>query len=386
MKFLHIADLHLDRAFEGVLSSDLPDSTGFYNRIIDLAINESVDLVIFAGDNFHQSRSSFKSQKVFFDGLRRLEMADIPVFLIFGNHDYVRTNQFIEAFPKNVFIVLSEKVETLNLTLKNGETVAVSGFSYQHSWIEESKVSEFPIGSTCDYQIGVYHGEINSQHYAPFSLSELKEKQYDYWALGHIHVPTQLSENIYYSGTPQGRNRKETQSGVNLVTLTKTELKVDRINVADVQWLDLDIALTADSLEDAILEIKNQILLCDDNQNHTILFSLFLNDVGDYADELIQRLQSGELRELLESYTQQIIVKIRVESFKEDVLSTELPIEKNVVQTIVNQLDVAKLMQPILKNKLIHEDDFCDDEFVSLIKQDVLNQLKIEFNFKEENE
>ena len=44
-----------------------------------------------------------------------------------------------------------------------------------------------------------------------FTVKDLYEKQFDYWALGHIHKRTILSEDppIIYPGNIQGRNKKE---------------------------------------------------------------------------------------------------------------------------------------------------------------------------------
>ncbi|MDR1568829.1 MAG: DNA repair exonuclease [Streptococcaceae bacterium] len=384
MRFLHVADLHLDRSFEGILSNDLPDVTAIWGDIVSFAIQESVELVILAGDNFHQSYSSFKVQKLFFDGLKQLEKADIPVFLVFGNHDYLRKNQLIEAFSDNVFAVMSEDVATKTFELSNGETVAISGFSYEQPWIESSKVAEFPEVSQADYHIGVYHGELGSTHYAPFSLTELKDKHYDYWALGHIHVPTKLAENIYYAGTPLGHNRKETAAGVNLVTLTKTDLIVESIDLSRVRWVDLTIDLESDSLDSAIMEIRTAVRRYATQSDQTIFFSLLLNQVTAFAEELFLRIQSGELREVLEAYTHERIVKIAIINTNDQQAQMRLPLTATRMQALIEQLDVDEILTPLLKNKLIKELAFVDTSFVEAVKFEIKQQLHSEFAFEEE--
>ncbi|MBS7576025.1 MULTISPECIES: DNA repair exonuclease [unclassified Enterococcus] len=386
MKFLHIADLHLDRAFEGITAENLPDRTIIWHDIVAAAIENQVDFVILAGDNFHQSRPSFMIQKLFFDGLKKLEEKSIAVFLIFGNHDYIRKNQMIEAFPRNVYAVMGEAVETTTLSLTSGETVAISGFSYQQPWINESKASEFPVRSTADFHIGVYHGELGSANYAPFTLTELNEKNYDYWALGHIHVPTQLADNIYYSGTPLGHNRKETSSGVNLVKLTKTELSVEALNLAKVIWRDLIIPLQSTALDSAILEINQAILAEAQSNTQTIFFSILLEEVGDYAEELVRRLQSGELQELLSAYTKQLVVKIKILSFKLEQSRTELPLSLERLEHLIAQLDLNQLVLPLSNNKIIQDNHLIEDTMLSEIKEEIGQQLRLDFDFKEVDE
>ncbi|EAC9858892.1 DNA repair exonuclease, partial [Listeria monocytogenes] len=164
----------------------------------------AVDFVLLAGDTFHQARPSLKVQHDFFAQLQRLGEAQIPVYMIFGNHDYYDPQRYWFAFPENVILFSSEEVQTVQGTTKNGETYAISGFSYQHPWITENKVTEFPARAAVDYHIGLYHGDQAGERYAPFSISEMKPKGYDYWGLGHIHVPKTLSEQppILYPGTP----------------------------------------------------------------------------------------------------------------------------------------------------------------------------------------
>lgn len=386
MKFLHIADLHLDRAFEGITADNLPERTIIWHDIVASAIQNQVDLVILAGDNFHQSRPSFMIQKLFFDGLKKLEEKSIAVFLIFGNHDYIRDNQLIETFPSNVYAVMGNAVETTTLKLNSGESVAISGFSYHQPWISESRVSEFPARSTTDFHIGVYHGELGSSNYAPFTLTELNDKNYDYWALGHIHVPTRLANNIYYSGTPLGHNRKETSSGVNLVTLTKTGLSVEAIDLAKVIWRDVVVNLHAESLEGVISEINQAILALAESSDQTIFFSILLEHVGDYADELIVRIQSGELQELLSAYTKQRVIKIKILSFKLDQFRTELPLSLTELNNLITQLDLEKVLLPLSNNRIVQDKHLIDDTVMMEIKQAIEQQIQLDFDFKEANQ
>ncbi len=117
--------------------------------------------------------------------------AQIPVYMIFGNHDYYDPQRYWFAFPENVILFSSEEVQTVQGTTKNGETYAISGFSYQHPWITENKVTEFPARAAVDYHIGLYHGDQAGERYAPFSISEMKQKAMII-SLGHIHVPKTL--------------------------------------------------------------------------------------------------------------------------------------------------------------------------------------------------
>ena len=104
-------------------------------------------------------------------------------------------------FPDNVHIRTSESIETHYHMLPNKEVVAISSFSYTQPWINENKALDFPRRRPQEshYHIGMYHGDVGqqvdthrTQQYAPTRLSDLLSLNYDYRALGHIHVPTVL--------------------------------------------------------------------------------------------------------------------------------------------------------------------------------------------------
>ena len=78
------------------------------------------------------------------------------MILTFGNHDYYKKDRYWFSFPDNVFLFEKEMVETLYFETKAGEQVAVSGFSYEHPWIDENKALEFPIKQAeSDIHIGI---------------------------------------------------------------------------------------------------------------------------------------------------------------------------------------------------------------------------------------
>ena len=76
------------------------------SNIIEQAIINNVDFVLLAGDNFHQNRPSLKIQKHFSEQMKRLEKNHIPVFIIFGNHDFYQKSGIGSPFLKCPFIYI----------------------------------------------------------------------------------------------------------------------------------------------------------------------------------------------------------------------------------------------------------------------------------------
>lgn len=93
MRILHFADLHIgvetygrplaDRGW----SSRMQDFLDAFDHLVEYAIAEGVDAVIFAGDAYKAREPSQTHQREFASRIRRLSEADIPTFLLVGNHD-----------------------------------------------------------------------------------------------------------------------------------------------------------------------------------------------------------------------------------------------------------------------------------------------------------
>ena len=93
MKILHFADLHLGmETYGGVdpatgLSTRLIDVLKALDEVVEYAVENSVDLVLFCGDAYKNRDPSQTQQREFAKRLRRLSENGIPVFLLVGNHD-----------------------------------------------------------------------------------------------------------------------------------------------------------------------------------------------------------------------------------------------------------------------------------------------------------
>ena len=108
MKLLHFSDLHIGVETYGSLdprtglSTRLSDFLDTYDKVLDFAIQDRVDLVVFCGDAYKSRDPSQTHQRAFAQGISRLVNEGIPVFLVVGNHDLptVRSRaSALEIFP-----------------------------------------------------------------------------------------------------------------------------------------------------------------------------------------------------------------------------------------------------------------------------------------------
>jgi DNA repair protein SbcD/Mre11 len=93
LTILHFADAHIDMANYGRHDpeSGLPlrvlDFLKSLDTIIDTAINEKVDLVLFAGDAYKDRNPAPTFQREWGKRIMKLSRAGIPTLLLVGNHD-----------------------------------------------------------------------------------------------------------------------------------------------------------------------------------------------------------------------------------------------------------------------------------------------------------
>ncbi|WP_377891449.1 exonuclease SbcCD subunit D [Alkalihalobacillus sp. R86527] len=320
LSFLHCADLHLDRPFSGAQSLP-PDIHNFvkdsayrsFRKIIDLAIDSSVDFVLITGDLFDSSYRSLQSQMFLYRELQRLDKAGIQSFLSHGNHDALDGDWITIDWPKSSYFFGSE-VESVPFYRDDQKLADIHGFSYPHRHVTENMSFHFERIDDENFQIGMLHGNVegNTDHasYAPFTLTNLIDKNFDYWALGHIHVRNVLVEDppIVYPGNIQGAHRKEIgNKGCYLVSMDETEVTTSFHSTADVIWQRESIDITK------VETIQDLLRTCEDLLNHekystggylvefefqgiTSLHNQLLQD--DVLDDLLQALQIGKEEEV----------------------------------------------------------------------------------------
>ncbi|EAK9012530.1 metallophosphoesterase family protein [Listeria monocytogenes] len=312
IQFLHMADLHLDSPFIGLstlpqpLFSAIQESTfQSLERITTVAIKEAVDFVLIAGDIYDSEDQSVRAQARFAKEMKRLEAANIPVFMIHGNHDFIEKHKEKLALPSNVH-VFSEQVEVMSYKTVTGVSVNIYGFSYNERHIRSSRVGEYKIQGDADFHIALLHGsEVSSSEehdvYAPFRVQEISKKGFDYWALGHIHKRQLLAESpsIYYPGNIQGRNRKESgEKGASIITLSEASTTIDFIGTSPIIWEEAVITLPENSEINAFYRETTKLLESYQGRSHSYFLHIIVKmenkqkiDTNDWLQMLQEEVE-----------------------------------------------------------------------------------------------
>lgn len=247
MKFIHAADIHLDSPlcglarYEGAPVEQMQSATRrALINLIDLACQEAVDFVLIAGDLYDGDWKDYNTGLFFNQQMSRLREANIPVFIVYGNHDAGNTMTRQLQLPDNVHEFSARQPETFTLDHLG---VAIHGQSFPSRAVTDDLSQHYPKPLDGYYNIGLLHTAVNGReghaNYAPCTVPGLLTHGYDYWALGHVHGREVLHESpfIVFPGNLQGRHAKETGSkGCTLVTVEAAQTTLTHHAVDVLRW------------------------------------------------------------------------------------------------------------------------------------------------------
>lgn len=270
IKFLHTADVHLGSKFKY-----LGDRAPLYReqlkkvlvRIVELAVEEKVGIVLVAGDLFDSNNISASIIEFVKNQFKILQDNSIKVCLLAGTHDslepgsiYAREN-FTKEFD-NVYVFLGqENFEFLDLDL------TVWGKSNKHPQSSETPIIKLD-GSNTRYNILMAHGSVqiegkSAEDDYPIEFSQIKNCGMDYVAMGHWHSTGDYSQGdvkCYYSGSPEMLDIDQKGSGNILIgeIKDKNDIVINREKVGIINSvrseIDLGLIENEESLKTAILK------------------------------------------------------------------------------------------------------------------------------------
>jgi len=299
-RFIHTADIHLDSPLKSLALKDQQASELVANatrqcfaNIIDLCIEEKVDVLIIAGDLYDGELRSMKTAEFFTSEMRRLAAAGVKAFIVRGNHDAESRITKELLLPDGVH-VFSNKDSSFMLEEKE---VVLHGVSFSKPHAPDSLLPSYPPRKTGYKNIGILHtslaGSAEHDTYAPCSLQDLLEMNYDYWALGHIHKRAVHSESpcvVVMPGIPQGRHINE--AGVKTVTLATFqdtgEIEIEERVTSLVQFERVDIDVTGiEDLQELITAFETAFdNLIDHIQTRHAIVRVSLNGTTPLAGKI----------------------------------------------------------------------------------------------------
>jgi DNA repair protein SbcD/Mre11 len=217
-RFLHAADLHLGSPFLGLAQKDDEVAVRFarasrsaFEDLVTKALEVGVSFVVIAGDVFDGEWKDASIALFLNRQLARLSNRGIPTFFLRGNHDAESLVTKSLTWPDNVLEFSTKRPQTHRI---EGLRVALHGRGFPHREVVENYAVDYPEPVAGWFNIGVLHtacGRAGHENYAPCTVADLAARNYDYWALGHVHAFEIVSRDpwIVYPGNLQGRSIRE---------------------------------------------------------------------------------------------------------------------------------------------------------------------------------
>ena len=218
--FIHAADLHVDSPLAALGAKDAGVAARFakagrkaVENLVARTLEEKAAFLVIAGDLFDGEWRDVSTGLFLARALGPLHRANIPVFILRGNHDAESKMSRALPYADSVRFFDARKAETIVLEQWG---VALHGRSFPAREPPVDFVASYPAARPGLVNIGVLHtalqGARDHAPYAPCTVEDLRRFGYDYWALGHVHAQSIVATDpwVVYPGNIQGRSVRET--------------------------------------------------------------------------------------------------------------------------------------------------------------------------------
>jgi hypothetical protein len=213
VRLLHLSDLHLGyRQFQRQTPAGInqreADVAGTVTRAFDRAIDIAPDVILIAGDVFHNVRPTNPAILHAFRHFSRLatSLPDAIIVIVAGNHDLPRaaeTGCILRLFEPLGIHVVTDEARRLAFPDQDLSILAVPDVPGPRPRLGPDPAAR--------HNILLLHGEVEGmlpsrtitaeRPSVEISADELGVSRWSYVALGHYHVFREIAPNAYYSGS-----------------------------------------------------------------------------------------------------------------------------------------------------------------------------------------
>jgi len=298
MKFVHIADMHLDMPFvslrgnKELIKKKKMEQRFVFQKVINYINENKIDILFASGDLFEQKFVTDDTISFLISSFKNIP--NTKVFITPGNHDpLIKSSAYnTQEWPENVFIFGKE------VGMYEIQNINVYGFGFEDYEYNSNELETLEVDKS-KVNILIAHGTLNGGSKKYQDIPEKWLEKFDYVAFGHIHMPKIDNSKIIYPGS--------------LTSCGFDELGVHGMVVGEIK-------------EEAL----NEQEIVTENRLTSDLVSYKFLDISDMDFEIIN-------------------LDISKYSSTTEALN-ELKIENNIYRIVLNgirNLDVAKLIEEI---------------------------------------
>lgn len=280
MKFIHIADMHFDSPFVNLSDKEILgdlrrlEQRKALKKVIEYIKENNIEYLFIAGDLYEQKYIK-RSTIEYINNLFK-EIPETKIFISPGNHDPYLKNSYYNKYNWNnnvkIFNSKIEKIET--------EQANIYGYGFDDFYCKNSGIENLEIDDKNKLNILIIHGSldggtIEDNEYNPLSRKMLKEKGFDYVALGHIHkldYNNEENQNIVYPGSTVSLGFDELgEHGMIVGDVEKEKIKLEFIPLDEMQFKLHEVDVTEIISKEELIEKINGLNFDENNLVEIIL-------------------------------------------------------------------------------------------------------------------
>ena len=253
MKFVHIADMHFDSSLsslseiEGLTEKIRLEQREILKKIINYIKEKKIELLFIAGDLYEQKY--IRETTIEYINNLFKEIPDTRIFISPGNHDPIIKNSYYNQFNWNFNVkIFNEKIEKIET-----EDANIYGVGFNDFYCTSCKIEDIKIDNKEKNNILIMHGTVDGatteeKQYNPITKKALKEKEFDYVAMGHIHkldYNTEENQRIVYPGSTISLGFDEVgKHGMIVGDLNKDKINLEFIPLDEEEFIEIDLDVT----------------------------------------------------------------------------------------------------------------------------------------------
>ena len=264
MKFAHIADMHFDSPFVSLSDKDILgdlrrlEQRKAFKKVIEYCKKNQIEYLFISGDLYEHKY--VKLSTIEYINQLFQEIPDTKIFISPGNHDPYIKNSYYNKFnwSQNVKIFKSqiEKIEE--------KEADIYGYGFDDFYCTDSKIENLEIENQDKINILIIHGtldgaSIEEKQYNSMTRRMLKEKNFDYIALGHIHKPDYSSEIVYPGSTISLGFDELGEHGMIVGDIQKGKITTEFIPLDDEKFKEIEMDVTDIMSKEELIEKINEL-------------------------------------------------------------------------------------------------------------------------------
>ena len=248
MKFVHIADIHMDSPFVNLSDKEnLGELKRLEQRkkikeVIEYIKENKIDMLFIAGDLYEQQYIK-KTTIEYINNLFK-EIPETQIYIAPGNHDPYLKNSYYSKYKWN------ENVKIFNSKIEKIEQneVDIYGYGFEDFYCTECGIENLEIENPEKENILIMHGTLDG--------ANIEEKGFDYVALGHIHKTNFNKENkIIYPGSLVSLGFDELgQHGMIVGEIKNKKLNIEFIPIKASEFVEKRIDVTEIISKEELIE------------------------------------------------------------------------------------------------------------------------------------